>query len=233
MINKNFAYGIPTLNAFDKLIMQTHAVLTGSTKPDKFIVVDNSVGQLRDTNREQVESLFDAYDNFYIAMPTRNLGVAASWNYIMQSTYENTAVIIANDDILPEPNAVEELYKAAVADEFKNVYYGNAPENGNAFAFFLMPHSVYSTVGAFDENFYPAYFEDNDYKYRMDLQGINLVHVSTANYTHAGSTTIKNYTPERYQKHHEEFRANAAYYRRKWGGMPGQETFFTAYNLEI
>lgn len=77
----------------------------------------------------------------------------------------------------------------------------------------------------FDENFQPAYHEDNDLHRRMLLAGdgskifgVNLP------FLHYGSRTI-NRSPEVAQRFSKGFAHSRAYYQRKWGGGIGSETY--------
>lgn len=91
------------------------------------------------------------------------------------------------------------------------------------------PMSTLRLVGRFDENFHPAYYEDNDYAYRIRLAEQQLgrrewpsVEIAAASAGHAHAVNMG------------LVRANPgeclAYYERKWGGPPGRETFTHPYN---
>lgn len=77
--------------------------------------------------------------------------------------------------------------------------------------------------GLFDTNFYPAYFEDNDYHYRLQLAGLKAIKTNQAIFYHFMSAT-KNENPEIAELVNETFLENERYYCRKWGGKPGKET---------
>ncbi len=136
-----------------------------------------------------------------------------------------SALIIANDDIILGNNTLESMIDKT--RQFPDAVISAGPEDsrGNEFSLFCIPRSVYEIVGQFDEQFYPAYFEDNDYQYRMKLNNVPLIKSGGDAYYHKGSATINTYTPERLEKHHEDFRKNEMLYVQKWGGVPGKETF--------
>jgi len=100
---------------------------------------------------------------------------------------------------------------------------GNFREHPD-FSCFMIDRRLPEIVGKFDENFIPAYFEDNDMHYRIQLAGCKAGCTYSAPYYHFGSQTAK---PESF---HETFRANREYYVRKWGAAPGQETFAKPFN---
>ena len=74
---------------------------------------------------------------------------------------------------------------------------------GDGFNLFSVPRATAEKVGYFDENFYPAYFEDNDYVYRCRLAGARILNFGTNPrqedgreipglvFTHVGSQTIR------------------------------------------
>ena len=153
---------------------------------------------------------------------SRNLGVAGSWNlFCKQSMLRNIDLaIIANDDIILHEDCIPRLVQTAVDSPMSVVAYAG----DNAFSLFALPMNVYRKVGGFDENFWPAYFEDNDYVYRLKLLNVDLVLLDNKKYYHKGSSTINSYAPDRLKEHHRQFDNNEAYYKSKWGGVPGKET---------
>ena len=79
-------------------------------------------------------------------------------------------------------------------------------------------------VGPFDERFYPAYFEDNDYHYRIQLAGLRAVTYPPAMFYHYGSRTQNEATAVPLVPG-SVFDENRRRYVQKWGGPPGQEQF--------
>lgn len=85
--------------------------------------------------------------------------------------------------------------------------------------------------GLFDEKYYPAYFEDNDFHRRIKLAGMRAVKTNTALYYHYGSRTIK----ENKEVGHISdtyYLTNKQRYIDKWGGKPGLEKFKIPFNQE-
>lgn len=82
----------------------------------------------------------------------------------------------------------------------------------------------------FDEQFIPAYHEDNDYHRRLQLAGFgSKIFGVNLPFLHYGSATI-NRSPEVKAAWGPKFAACQAYYTQKWGGLPGHETFTTPFN---
>lgn len=152
--------------------------------------------------------------------PGRNLGVAASWNYIITSNPDAPWWCIVNSDLEFAPGDLERL--------------ATHMETQGGFAFLLTPSAfgitkeVVEKVGLFDENFHPAYYEDNDYVYRCGLLDVTCTALP-AHYAHERSSTI--YSDMTYlQENGRTFPENTMYYMHKWGGIPLQEAFKTPFN---
>jgi GT2 family glycosyltransferase len=87
--------------------------------------------------------------------------------------------------------------------------------NINFSCFGLTPLTI-KRVGFFDEGFELAYFEDNDYHHRMNLEGVSSVCDNWAPFIHYGSRSIK----EGGVKHEPYFTNNREYFKKKWGFVP-------------
>lgn len=151
-----------------------------------------------------------------------NLGVARSWNLFCDLAIKEglDAVILANDDIVLYENTVSTLL-----DKLKECPNDFVAYSGdNSFSLFALPLSVFNLVGRFDENFYPAYFEDNDYVMRMKLNNVQMHYLDSPKYYHEGSSTIRALSQSELEVHHHVFRKNQTYYIQKWGGLPGNES---------
>ena len=94
------------------------------------------------------------------------------------------------------------------------------------FSCFMIKPDFFLKVGRFDENFVPAYFEDNDMHRRIILSGNKAICTYAAPYYHYGSVTGS--SPK--VQNHETFRSCAEYYVEKWGGGPSQEKWTNPFN---
>ena len=82
----------------------------------------------------------------------------------------------------------------------------------------------------FDEGFIPAYHEDNDMHRRYKLGGdTDRIFGCAVPFLHWGSRTV-NQSEAFTQKFHGKFQQSADYYKRKWGGDVGEETFDIPFN---
>lgn len=202
--------GIPTIRRFDCLKQCVDFSLSHVLKPDRILIMDNSAGgQLN-------HRLFEDQP-VWIHTPPYNWGCAKSWNWFMQQN--DDIIVICNDDVTFNENTLYSMVNAY----FEKPDTFIAPCSGtNIFSCFLLPKSVYNLVGDFDEQFWPAYFEDNDYSYRARQAGVEFCFTG-AGYGHVGSATLASYSSAERQAHTQQFAANQQRYIDKHGGMPGQE----------
>jgi len=91
----------------------------------------------------------------------------------------------------------------------------------------LYKKEVFDRIGYIDVNFYPAYFEDNDYITRGIREGIPHCTVSNAIHFHFKSRTI---IQESGGSNHKFFRANRDFYAHKWGSSPHTEIYLLPFN---
>lgn len=106
-------------------------------------------------------------------------------------------------------------------------------EPGPDFSCFCISRRLGQVIGRFDENYYPAYLEDNDTHRRIQLAGFEAG--AFAPYWHFRNGTTRR-SPEAQTRVHISFENCKRYYCAKWGapydaGNPiGRETFLTPFN---
>ena len=198
-----FAIGIPTLNRYD-LLLPSLLLYTKDFPEVKIYVLDN--GNQNITKRFNTEVIV-----------AENLSVAASWNYLCVEIFkQHENALILNDDIyLGRKTAdIEDLLS-------KKKHKGALIKATPDWCAFLLPKKIYETVGAFDERFTPAYYEDKDYEYRMKLKKIPVVKTPTLNpYVYRSSQTL-----EKLPSIIDGSILNKQRYINKWGGEPNNEKF--------
>lgn len=192
----------------------------------------------------------------YIAPNWRkNWPLSKAWNIGVAKLLSRKCdyILICNDDIILSPLAIDNL-----VDFFENVAPDNVvlasgrnmrgrysdpysaldyypvqeefdyPDHPD-FSCFMIRKDTRDLVGLFDENFIPAYFEDNDYHRRINLLGYRGVNYGGAGFFHIGSVT-QNLDPDSPAVPSSVFDGNRQYYIDKWGGDPGRETFTSPYD---
>lgn len=163
--------------------------------------------------------------NIYIYPQMNNLGVAGSWNYLIEKAIINKYeyFLILNDDIIlkKDQNVILEMLKEYGNDKFIR------PNDFYNWSAFILSKNIYLRVGKFDTNFEKCYFEDNDYTYRMKLENIPIIYDTKLNAEiYNNSMTIKK------EPHLNNFNNNMNYYMSKWGGMPNEEQYITPFNRQ-
>jgi len=192
---------VPTICKYDLLLKIIDAAPRMAPPPDEVIVMDNG-GSFQPPQDNGVK--------VSVVRPGKNLGVAESWNRMLDETLTpDSSVLVINDDVTLNPSAF------ATAEEHRSDSQIVVADGYEAFS---MTWGARELIGKFDDTFYPAYYEDVDYTRRADLKGISLKHMGKAIVEHhVGSATIKS-------GFHVDSHPNHLYYQSKWGGSPGSET---------
>lgn len=163
-------------------------------------------------NADETRTHLDGQQVTYLDL-TFNLGVAASWNLIIRARPAAPWWLIVNADIEFGSGDLTRMSKAMTeaSPRIACLY---------EFGAFGINAAAVDAVGWFDENFYPIYFEDNDYRRRCHLANVPVLNL-ISHTKHGNSATIASgYAPQ----NAVTFPRNADYYAAKWGGPPGQET---------
>jgi GT2 family glycosyltransferase len=222
---------VPTLRRYDLLDRLIQSLRTSIVMPDAIYIIDNG-GQWFAPNKISAELHFRdtcGIQHHYYKFSVGNLGLAASWNFFVEKVPE--VRVICNDDILFTPNAIGALLDAYTPDA---VVSPASIVGGNAFSCFILPDQIVRDVGLFDVSISPfwAYLEDNDYFRRMTLKGYGISAAPDSVVEHPVSSTLRAFSPDELAEHHRKFRTAQGNYRRKWGGLPGNEVFTTPYQEE-
>lgn len=158
--------GIPTINRAD--LLRESLVSLAETCPEAHVV-------LVDNGHQGIDWLLDEvgrrYGRYTLIENDRNLGVAGSWNQLARIAWEHdhTHVWIVNDDIVLGRDE-REVVRAILRHPERVLL---APEA--RYASFVLPRAVHEAVGDFDESFFPAYCEDDDYDERLERAGLPTV----------------------------------------------------------
>lgn len=164
---------VPVLNRYDLL----QRMLSSIDYPIRHLfIIDNGDGpseilKIPDWVREVT----------YSPMPS-NLGVAASWNLGIKSLPHSNRWFFSSSDMYYEKGALEKL-SAAPLDALT---LSDIPPY---FQTFVIGEEVIEKVGLFDEIYYPAYFEDNDFLRRLNKAGVPVNKISIP-IVHDNSSTI-------------------------------------------
>lgn len=207
--------GVPILNRPDLLYRMLKSI---DVQVGRLVIVDN--GGVVD-ERAVRSALNGSIHEICIINPGNNLGVSSSWNLTIKANPKAPWWFICNNDI-----------EFAAGDLQRMVDHMATTQNTfvmlNWMAAFGVTKHVLREVGWFDENFVPAYYEDNDFLWRCKLANVEVVTLP-ADYRHDGSMTIKS-NPLFTTRNMKSFPSNGEYYRAKWGGYPGNEQYETPFS---
>lgn len=196
----------------------------------RYFIVDNSMGKYPDV-RQAIETIVKEGSPFVeqidVVHNRLNVGFSGSVNQIIKQNTDVSYWCVFSVDWHVKPGELKRLAKrleepvtAILCDETQNGYS----------SLVFTPELLYE-VGYLDENFFPAYYEDNDHRYRMKLAGMEWEYFPLE-YDHIVSATIKK-DPEIFRKNQYTFQENGKYYIAKWGGLPGNETYETPFDMDL
>lgn len=149
MSNSIPVFIVPFLNREDLL----EALLESIDYPiDNILIIDNS-GSLNLSNR------FNNLNIHLLNMPS-NLGVSGSWNLGIKSYPHSKYWLIGSCDNIFTPGSLKKISEVSSKDELL-MFAG--------FGTFSIGSEVVKNIGLFDENYYPAYYEDVDYCSRIEI----------------------------------------------------------------
>jgi GT2 family glycosyltransferase len=187
---------IPVLNRYDLLQRMLDTV---DTRIAHLVLIDNG------DNLEQVNFPDLVKHVHYIPLPG-NLGVAGSWNLGIKVLPHAEKWIIASNDIMLGSGDLDELGDAK-NDEL------TLTEARPHWQLFSVGEEVIRHVGLFDENYYPAYFEDNDYQQRVEHAGFT-TRLLQLGVEHDNSSTLR--SNKQFQAHNSNtYKDNQKYYLKK------------------
>ena len=187
-----------------------------------------------------IKNLFlDIKSNLYFY--NENRGLAKSWNEGILSaiTSSKDIILVLNDDVEFIEGGFDLWVDYILENDDSGLIFitGEEPQDDGTvitrqqnFACFYIGQQAIELVGAFDENFKPAYFEDYDYICRAELAGIKTSVDSRNLCRHRRSSTIKNDSEVR-EKLPDFWGANCQYFIKKWGcEEPGSGCYSNPFN---
>lgn len=202
--------GVPVLTRYDLLEKLLESTEAGVLKPTEYLIVDNGgkFAEIAD-DLPGVVAARARGARIWLLEPGANLGVAASWNAILERVMG--PVTIVNDDVVLGPETLAILADAITRYDF---VIADGGWNANGWCCFAQSPRCVKTIGYYDESFYPAYFEDRDYERRLWRAGIVPMKVPVR-LTHKGQATMN---AEGENGHiRQGYRKSAEYFERKWG----------------
>ena len=196
-------------------------------------------------------------ENEFIHNIGYNIGVAHCFNEALYLGYDEgdyDYVFFINSDIRFHPGDINKMIslaqkahgKAFITVTGPHGRYGDDWKFSHGFAACILMPGAFRDAGYFDENIFPAYFEDCDYFYRVQLiRGIESINsgptlddldnplvacLLSGKTLHEGSSVIN--SDERMQRLNPYFFVNnRKYYTSKWGGINHQEKYLIPFRI--
>ncbi len=161
--------------------------------------------------------------------PGRNIGTCAAWNRACRWAFSRglDGVLILGDDVeLADPRTLARFAEVYAAGGLRQMRFVHPL----GFSAVCVTRQVWDEVGGFDEGFWPAYYEDNDYWRRFSLLGIPWEHVlAEPGPVHDGSLSIRT-DQDLAAANAVTFGMNRDYFAAKWGGPPLHEVYPVPWN---
>lgn len=185
-------------------------------------------------NKELIECF--QRENSKIYLYNENRGLSKSWNDGIVESIKNDddITLIINDDIEFLNGCFDEWINFIEhrKDHGLIFLHGKEPQEDGGeiirdqgFSCFSIGRQAKQMVGAFDENFIPAYFEDFDYMVRCTKSGVSVEVDPRVHVIHRRSFTVRN-SAEIADSFPVFFEKNKLYMIAKWGGSDPWNTTY-------
>lgn len=161
---------------------------------------------LIDNGRQKVDTDLQKYITY---TTTKNIGCSGGWNLICDigfNYYGLEKIIVGQEDA----RVSEEIFEALIDGCNPSVIYGTY-NNSFEFSTYAIHRETFNSVGRFDENFMFAGCEDNDYKHRCKLKGVDIKTLGVSHFYNVSIANNAQTVPEKSPAH------NANYVLEKWG----------------
>ena len=212
--------GVPILVGGHKLIEHFRTI---DVPLKRYYFVDNSME--RDSSVDKAldricEEKPDHIQEVVIVQNNQNAGYPGSVNQIIRDNTDCKHWIVCGYDWHPVPGEWERVLDK-IPEIPDGAFLGGTPTD--CMCGFVWTPNLLAKVGYLDENFFPGYYEDNDYRHRILQSDANVASIPLRAYHDRSSTLKSSIHFER--KNQYTFHKNCQYYIEKWGGTPTQEKY--------
>jgi len=156
-----------------------------------------------------------------------NIGVSRGWNYIIEN-FESDYWLISGDDNYFLEGSLKNISNFMENNKSQNyVFCGFGMTNNTnkiydsaGFSSFILTKNILNKIGLFDENIYPAYFEDNDLWERIVVSKESVITIPSAiiysgDEKNTSSCTLHSVDSNYRNKMNECYRRNEIYFKNK------------------
>ena len=190
---------LPTLTRHDLAVK----MLASIDYPVGLLIIVNNHPN---ANFEGTHHIPDCVADYRVLNMPANFGCAGSWNLGIKCAPLEKWWMVVSDDVVFEPGALEKFASECSPD------YLTICEEWPHYQFFSLGENVVAEVGLFDENLYPANFEDDDYQRRCEMAGVEF-RIVNAPHSHVKQGTV--HATEWVANNTRTYAENEAYYEKK------------------
>lgn len=154
---------------------------------------------------------------FEFSFCPQNMGCGPSWNYHIKHYPSEDYWVLCSDDVQLGKNDLFQIQCLMKS------YDGAFGDKDCEYILFALNRNMIRNVGLFDENIYPACYEDNDYRKRISLSNVKTCHFDITalhNDQPAGSPhgcgTASRLSEEKLREYQNRVQMNGEYFERKW-----------------
>lgn len=220
---------------------------TMKTSEDHVIILIDDFSD--DGTKAYFKQLYNERTDIIVLTDIETYSLAEKWNMGIDAAIgDNCDVfLVCNNDIIFNKHTIDQLARRLQLAQETNEHIGmvtahnvkdsisvddienypavvDSTEAPNPdFSCFLLDKLVYKDVGEFDDGYVPCFFEDNDYHIRMIQAGWRAISITSAPYYHYGSVTQNSI--EGGMCSSPQFEANRAYFKDKFGFIPGDPAY--------
>ena len=219
-MNRLECIGVPILVGGPKLVDHFKTI---DVPLKRYYILDNSME--RDSSVEYAidricEEKPDHIQEVVVVQNNQNAGYPGSVNQIIRDNTDCKHWIVTGYDWHVVPGEWKRLLDK-MNELPDGAFLGSTP--ADCMCGFVWTPNLLRKVGYLDENFFPGYYEDNDYRHRILQSDATVANVPLRAY-HDRSSTLKS-SREFQKKNQYTFHKNCQYYIEKWGGTPTQEKY--------
>jgi GT2 family glycosyltransferase len=218
---------IPVLTGYERCAALVERLYQQSAPPANVLIINNGLAPFETPALGRAVGL-------EVYTPGRNLGVAASWNHglawsLGKDDYALTLVL--NDDVVLAEHSLA-TYTTTLTNDVDDVLV-LAPFTLPYAAWCVRTRLLFERVGPLDEQFWPAYYEDDDLRYRIALAGFrerfaDNDELGVSNPTTATTSADLGETGAKWLR--ECYEKNRRLYDAKWGAQPPHELYSRPYD---
>lgn len=188
---------VPVLNRYDLLQRMVSSI---DYPIGHLLIIDNGAGL------DGLE-VPDVVDQLTVLKMPANLGIAPSWNLGVKSFPFADVFFFSSNDVVFQPGTLERLHKQSVSDQ---VTICEAFPHWQTFS---VGCEVFLRCGLFDESIFPMNWEDDEFQWRVESCGYQVVKTDLpmGHDAHASFRSDDHYA----RRNTETYRSNELYFRDK------------------